>query len=188
MKKISGLILLVDDDTDSLQILSALLEQDGHSVVCVGNGEEAIDALKRETFDLVILDLILPKMSGFDVLSWIHENSGSQTLPVIVVSAVDSMKDVVRAIELGAVDYVSKPYNQTLLRTRIHSVLEKKQAAEENRRHLIEEKRKAEEALQAIETRMSTVISTAPIILFVLDSQGVITLLEGQNLSQNSKP
>ena len=121
-----GNILIVDDLEANRELLSRRLTGDGHQVIAIGSGYKALQILEKEAFDLVLLDLMMPEMNGFEVLAKIKENPDTKMLPVIMVSALDETDSVIRCIEAGADDYLSKPINTTLLRARIKSGLEKK--------------------------------------------------------------
>jgi signal transduction histidine kinase len=121
-------ILVVDDDEGNCDVLSRQLSRSGHTVACVYSGAAALDSLREQTFDLVLLDVIMPGMSGFDVLGELKlkEDTGLSSLPVIMMSALDELESAARCIQMGAEDYLLKPLDPVLLRARIHSALERK--------------------------------------------------------------
>ncbi len=119
-------LLVVDDNKVNRLLLIRTLELQGHRGVGAENGRVALGMLEREPFDLVLLDIAMPEMDGFQVLERLLANSRLRELPVIVTSAVEGMDSVVRCIELGADDYLRKPVNPVLLRARVNSSLEKK--------------------------------------------------------------
>ncbi len=121
-----GRLLVVDDNKVNRLLLIRTLELQGHRGVGAENGRVALEMLEREPFDLVLLDIAMPEMDGFQVLERLLANSRLRDLPVIVTSAVEGMDSVVRCIELGADDYLRKPVNPVLLRARVNSSLEKK--------------------------------------------------------------
>ena len=96
------------------------------NVVTAANGASALGACRAEEFDLILLDLIMPEMSGFEVLRRLKAAEHTSHIPVIVISALDELDSVVRCIEAGAEDYLTKPFNPILLRARIGASLEKK--------------------------------------------------------------
>jgi adenylate cyclase len=122
----SGTILVVDDNEINRDLLSRYLERQGHTVRVAHNGREALEMIAIGAFDLVLLDILMPEMNGYQVLQHLKNSETWRDLPVIMISALDEMDSVVRCIELGAVDYLRKPFNQVLLRARVHSCLEKK--------------------------------------------------------------
>ncbi|HWE49508.1 MAG TPA: response regulator [Bryobacteraceae bacterium] len=119
-------LLVVDDDEANCDVLRRQLERNGHSVTCVSRGSDALDALREEQFDLVLLDVIMPGMSGFDVLQEIKHTPASSDLPVIMMSALDELESAAHCIQMGAEDYLLKPFDPVLLRARLHSALERK--------------------------------------------------------------
>ena len=130
-------ILVVDDNEDNRYTLARRLRKEGYDdVVFAVNGREALDLLAKEDFDLVLLDIMMPEMDGQRVLEHLRADGRLANLPVIVISALDDFETVVRCIELGAEDYLPKPFNATLLRARIGAVLEKKMLRDEVRRQL----------------------------------------------------
>ena len=124
----TALVLVVDDDEMNRDVLSRRLEQQGHLVVMAQNGIEAMDAVRANSFDLVLLDVMMPIMDGYQVLEELKKDESLHDLPVIMISAVDNIESVVRCIELGAEDYLMKPFDAPLLKARINASLEKKRA------------------------------------------------------------
>jgi class 3 adenylate cyclase len=119
-------ILIVDDEADLRALLSARLKALGLRADQAKNGQEAMQKLAEKPFDLVLLDILMPEMDGYSVLSAIKSDSRFHDIPVIVISAVDEMDSVVRCIQIGAEDYLPKPFNHTLLKARIEASLERK--------------------------------------------------------------
>src|SRR5688572_10746024 len=123
----SARLLVVDDNEDNRYTLIMRLEIEGYSNVTVaGDGAEALDLLRAESFDLVLLDVMMPKVDGYQVLQSLRSEGRLHDLPVIMISALSEIDSVVRCIELGAVDYLSKPFDPVLLKARIGASLEKK--------------------------------------------------------------
>lgn len=123
MTKKTESILVVEDDSINRILLTTCLNQEGYTIRTAENGRQALDMLDREPFDLMVLDLLMPEMDGFEVLEWIKTRPGLHHLPVIVVSGEEDMKSIVRCIEMGATDYISKPCEPALLRTRVKASL-----------------------------------------------------------------
>ena len=121
-----GRILIVDDNASMRDLLSRRLSREGHEVVECDGGERALEMLREEPFDLLLLDLMMPGLNGLDVMQRLTAGGGAPSVPVIVISALDEIDAAVRCIEAGADDYLSKPVNETLLRARIGSSLERK--------------------------------------------------------------
>ena len=130
-------ILVVDDNDDNRYTLTLYLDLEGYKhVTTAQDGEEAIARLKTDRFDVVLLDLQMPKVDGHQVLAWLNEQAHLRDLPVIMISALSEMNGVARSIELGAVDYLLKPFNPVLLRARLAATLEKKRLRDEFNAHL----------------------------------------------------
>jgi adenylate cyclase len=120
-------LLVVDDIEDNRYALTRRLAREGYSnVVTAADGEQALDLLSAKPFDLVLLDIMMPKVNGYQVLERMKADGKLRHIPVIMISAVDEVDSVVRCIELGAADYLPKPFNPTLLRARVGACLERK--------------------------------------------------------------
>jgi sigma-B regulation protein RsbU (phosphoserine phosphatase) len=153
-------ILVVDDNDDNRYTLTLYLDLEGYSKVeTAQDGEEAIARLEVDGFDLVLLDVMMPKVDGYQVLTWIKGQARLRDLPVIMISALNEMSSVVRCIELGAVDYLPKPFNPTLLKARLGATLEKKRLRDEIDEHLA---RLEEELNAARKLQMSMVPQSFP--------------------------
>ncbi|MES5484545.1 SpoIIE family protein phosphatase [Bradyrhizobium sp. INPA03-11B] len=144
-------ILVVDDNDDNRYTLTMYLDLEGYQhVVTANDGEEAVALLEIEPFDLVLLDVMMPRLDGFGVLAWLKAKGRLHHLPVIMISAQNEIENVVSCIELGAVDYLTKPFNKVLLRARLGASLEKKRLRDQMRVHLarLERELDAARALQ----------------------------------------
>jgi adenylate cyclase len=126
-------LLVVDDNKVNRLLLARSLEVQGHSVASAENGRVALDLLRREAFDLVLLDMEMPEMDGFQVLEHLVQDQQLHDLPVIVTSSLEGIANVVRCIELGAEDYLAKPVNPVLLKARIGASLEKKRLRDQQK-------------------------------------------------------
>jgi adenylate cyclase len=124
-------ILVVDDNAANRDLLARRLGREGHCVTAAASGAEALALIAAESFDLVLLDLIMPGMSGFEVLCRLKADASTRHVPVIMISALDELDSTVRCIEAGAEDYLPKPFNPVLLRARIGSALERKRLLDE---------------------------------------------------------
>jgi adenylate cyclase len=133
-----GKVLVVDDSYDNRKLMSRYLERNGLDFDMAESGERALQMLGLESFDLVLLDMRMPGMGGFEVLRKIKADMDLQNIPVIVVSALDQIEAVAACIELGAADYLVRPFNQILLRARLKILLEHKRLADEQRRKTVE--------------------------------------------------
>lgn len=123
---ITGHILVVDDNENNRDLLSSILLKDGHIVSTAIDGLHALEMIGKDNYDLVLLDLLMPKIDGYQVLERIKQDKNKQHIPIIMVSALDELDNVIRCIEIGAEDYLPKPFNKVLLRARIGACLEKK--------------------------------------------------------------
>ena len=121
-----GHILVVDDQRTNRLKLCLGLKQQGHTVGEAENGIQALEKLRSEVFDLVLLDILMPEMDGYQVLNQMKGDKTLREVPVIVISAMDDLESVVKGIELGAEDYLPKTFDPVLLRARIGACLEKK--------------------------------------------------------------
>jgi class 3 adenylate cyclase len=119
-------LLVADDNKVNRLLLARSLELQGHSVACAANGRLALEMLREGAFDLLLLDMEMPEMDGFQLLEQLRAEPRLRDLPVIVTSSLEGIAHVVRCIELGADDYLAKPVNPVLLKARIGSSLEKK--------------------------------------------------------------
>jgi signal transduction histidine kinase len=134
-----GHVLVVDDNRVNRLKLSLGLEQQGHTVGLAEDGAQALDALRGEAFDVVLLDIVMPGMDGYQVLERVKADPELRDIPVIVISALDEMDSVVRSIEMGAEDYLSKPFDPVLLRARLNSCLQKKRLRDLEKSYLQQE-------------------------------------------------
>ena len=120
-------ILVVDDNEDNRYTLTRRLKRQGYDEVATAeDGRKALELLDARSFDLVLLDIMMPEMDGYEVLEAVKANPKLRDIPVIMISALDEIDSIVRCIELGAEDYLPKPFNPTLLRARVEACLEKK--------------------------------------------------------------
>lgn len=116
-------VLIVDDEMDTLLPLKKSLEAGGYIVVEALNGQEALNSVKNEIPDIILLDIMLPGMDGYEVCSRLKNNALTKNIPIIMLTARDNVKEKVKGLETGADDYVAKPYNLHELKARIKSVL-----------------------------------------------------------------
>jgi adenylate cyclase len=120
-------LLVVDDNEDNRYTLTRRLDREGYTnVATAANGREALELLQAQPIDLVLLDIMMPDMNGYEVLEQLKADPQLRHIPVIMISAIDEIESVIRCIELGAEDYLSKPFNPTLLRARVGASLERK--------------------------------------------------------------
>jgi len=125
-------LLIVDDNEDNRYTLTRRLQREGYTnLTSATDGQQALDLLQKIPFDLVLLDVMMPGLNGYEVLERMRADNRLRHVPVIMISALDEIESVIRCIELGAEDYLSKPFNPTLLRARVGASLEKKRLRDE---------------------------------------------------------
>ena len=134
----AGVILIVDDNAANREMLGRRLQREGHRVQLAESGREALEVLRARRVDLVLLDVMMPQVDGYEVLRQLKADEALRDIPVLMISAVDEIESVVRCIELGAEDYLPKPFDPTLLRARIGACLEKKRLRDREAQHLRE--------------------------------------------------
>ncbi len=167
-----GNLLVVDDNAMNRDMLSRRLNRQGYTVEMAVNGLEALDLIKERRFDLVLLDIMMPVMNGYQVLEHLKADPELRHLPVIMVSAVDDLESVIRCVQLGAEDYLFKPFNPVLLKARLEASLEKKWLRDQQKASMlrldIENRRQADELERARQIQLS-MLPTAPPLLPYLD-------------------
>ena len=129
-----GYLLIVDDNKVNRILLARGLEGDGHRVETAENGKQALEKLRTDSFDLVLLDIEMPEMNGYQVLETCLQDPELRDIPIIMTSSLDEIDSVVKCVELGAEDYLNKPVNPILLRARVNASLEKKRLRDEQRK------------------------------------------------------
>jgi signal transduction histidine kinase len=119
----AGRILIVDDEELNRILLAANLQESGYTVETAEDGQQALQMLRAQPFDAVLLDLLMPRMDGYQVLAEMKQDAVLRRTPVIVISSTDEMESIVRCIEMGATDYLTKPFDSVLLHARIRGSL-----------------------------------------------------------------
>jgi len=150
---LTGKLLVVDDNEMNRDMLSRRLERLGHSVLLAEHGRQALDMLKTNHVDVILLDILMPELDGVETLRRIKTDETLRHTPVIMLSALDELDGVVRCIEMGADDYLQKPFNPVLLSARINACLEKKRLRDQEQAYLEElrvEREKSEDLLRNI--------------------------------------
>jgi class 3 adenylate cyclase len=128
-----GKLLVVDDNRVNRLLLGRSLEQLGHTVTFAENGREALESLRKQRVDLVLLDIEMPEMDGYQVLAALGADTQLRDIPVVMMSSLEEVDSVARCIELGAEDYLFKPVNPILLKARVGASLEKKRLRDQQR-------------------------------------------------------
>ena len=145
-----GHILIVDDKEPNRDLLSRRLEREGHRCATAADGRQALEEIAKADFDLILLDILMPVMDGYQVLQYLKADARLAQIPVIVLSALDKTDNVVRCIEMGADDFLAKPFSPVILKARIRACLEKKRFRDREQAYLEEiriEREKSERLL-----------------------------------------
>ncbi len=147
-------LLVVDDEPFNHTLIKRLLDAEGYTdATFAENGRQALDMLQESKFDIVLLDIEMPELNGFEVLESIKADLNHRHIPVIMISGVEDTESIAKCIELGAEDYLAKPFNATILRARLGACVEKKRLRDQEKSHLDQirtEKKKADELLTVI--------------------------------------
>ncbi len=125
-------ILVVDDEEDILELVKYNLTREGYLVTCVASGEEALAQAKNQSFDVVLLDLMLPALDGLDVCRGLRSHPATADVPIVMLTAKGEDADIVAGLELGADDYVTKPFSPRVLLARIKAVLRRRRHKKED--------------------------------------------------------
>ncbi len=125
------LVLIVEDNQRNIKILGSILDSSGYDTAVALNGEEALRFIGKETPDLILLDIVMPGIDGYEVCRSLKKNSQTMDIPVIFLTAKREIDDLVKAFEAGGVDYITKPYNSTELLMRVKTHMDLKKARDE---------------------------------------------------------
>ena len=131
-------ILVVDDEEDILELVRYNLTREGYNVLCASTGEECLNNAKSKLPDLIILDLMLPGIDGLDVARSLKNDNNTKNIPIIMLTAKGEEADIVTGLELGADDYISKPFSPRILTARVKAVLRRKSKPANTEREIIE--------------------------------------------------
>ena len=160
-------ILVVDDDPVNRSMLTASLEASGHQVTTAEGGSQALDIVRAESYDVVLLDVLMPQMDGYQVLEQLKEDPRLRHIPVVMVTGLDDVGSAVRCIELGADDYLPKPIDPVLLGARINAGLMKKRLHDLQLEH-VEEVDGLNRRLEArVEEQMAELVRTGELKRFL---------------------
>ncbi len=116
-------IIIVEDEADIRELLCYNLERDGYDIQAMGNGEKALEVIQKKLPDLILLDLMLPGINGLDICRTLKKSTDTEQIPIIMVTAKGEESDIVAGLELGADDYITKPFSIKILLARIRTVL-----------------------------------------------------------------
>ena len=119
-------ILVVDDNEENLKIVSALLKEKKYKIALAQNGQNAIEVLRSNKIDLILLDIMMPEMDGFEVCKILMENPETKNIPIIFLTARTETDDIVKGFQIGGVDYITKPFKKEELHARVNSQIQLK--------------------------------------------------------------
>lgn len=148
-----GTILVIDDHSVNRELLARVLRRDGYEVLKAGDGREGLDVLAREPVDVVLLDILMPQMDGYETLERLKADDDLKHIPVIMLTSLDEHSSVTRCIEAGAEDHLPKPFDPVLLRARLDSSLERKRSRDRERKYLeqiVAAKKRADDLLHGV--------------------------------------
>lgn len=131
-------LLIVDDNEMNRDLLMRRLGTSGFELVTAENGKEALEKMQQQSFDLILLDIMMPVMDGYETLELMQKDEALRRIPVIMITALDDVDCAVRCIEMGAVDYLTKPFNPVLLKARVGANLERKRLSDQEQRRRVE--------------------------------------------------
>jgi adenylate cyclase len=172
-------ILVVDDDPVNRALLTRLLEQDGYRVETAGDGERALELLQADPFDFVLLDVLMPELDGYEALARMKQDERLRHLPVLMITALDDVESAARCIELGADDYLPKPFDPVVLRARVKAGLTKKRMHDLEAQHVAELGRLNRRLESRIEEQMAELVRTGELRRF-MPHQVADSLLAGR--------
>ncbi len=164
----AGRVLIVDDENLNREILCRRLLREGYTSIGVASGRAALETLKQETFDIILLDIQMPGIGGIEVLQSLKNDENLRHLPVLMLSALTDVDRVARCVELGADDYLPKPVNAVLLRARLGACMEKKRLRDQEQASL--------RALDAEKNLLSVTLQTLVNAVVTTDAEGRIVL------------
>jgi CheY-like chemotaxis protein len=156
------IVLIVDDEPFNVAVLEQELEDLGYATISAENGQEALDTVAAESPDLVLLDIMMPVLDGFAVLARLKDDPATCDIPVIIISALSDIRNVVKGIELGAEDYLPKPFDSVLLEARVGACIEKKRLRDLERAYL-EDVERLTQAAMAVESNAFDPASLEPV-------------------------
>lgn len=167
-----GKLLVVDDDTISRDLLVHELQREGYQVSTAGGGREALQMIRSQNYDLLILDIVMPEMNGYQVLEQLKSDGTLIDLPVVIISAWIELDDIAHCIELGAEDYLPRKFNSALLKARVSASLEKKWLREQKQTWLQERQKVEHAALLSSEKKFRQLVSGALVGIFRTTQDG----------------
>ena len=147
----TGRILIADDNQQNRELLDAYLAEDGHSIEMAADGEETLQKVRENPPDLILLDIMMPRVSGYEVCHRIRQDAATRNIPILMVTALRESGDIEKAVVAGADDFLTKPVNRLELKTRVRSLLRV--------RHLTNERDRLLAYLQEVEQSLPNPLS-----------------------------
>ncbi len=135
-RKIQSKILIADDNHQNCELLDAYLADEGYQISMVYDGQQTLDAVAKSPPDLILLDIMMPKVSGYEVCQRLKANPATRDIPIIMITALAEMGDIEKALNAGATDFLTKPVNKLELTTRVKTLLQNRHLKSENDRLL----------------------------------------------------
>ncbi len=135
-RKITSKILIADDNHQNCELLDAYLADEGYQIEMVYDGQQALDAVARFQPDLILLDIMMPKVSGYEICERLKANPRTRDIAIIMITALAEMGDIEKAVNAGANDFLTKPVNKLELTTRVKTLLQNRHLKSENERLL----------------------------------------------------
>lgn len=176
--KLEGTILIVDDMPENVTLLSRILANQGYTVKTAGNGAQAIDYAQTSSPDLILLDINMPEMDGFETCVRLKKDVRTRDIPVIFISALDGVEDKIKAFHAGGVDYISKPFDYEEVRVRVETHLAilrlrvQLQSANRELTARLDELTRSQELLREREMKLDAFVKALPNLSFVYDEEG----------------
>ena len=187
-------ILIVDDNPTNQDLLARQVKAQGYHVAIAGNGRQAIRMIETGTYDAILLDILMPDINGYQVLKWIRAGAWRH-IPTIMISALDEIDSVVKCIEMGAADYLAKPFNPTLLQARLGACLEQKRLRDREASYIEQlalankEIKTLNGCLQAENMRLSTELEiTQRLQMMLLPKEKELSQIEGLEIAGFMEP
>lgn len=169
MSKKSPMVLIVDDTINNIQVVASFLKPEGYRLAFAQDGKAALTQAEKQSIDLILLDVMMPEMDGFEVCTRLKASPQTQNIPVIFLTGKTETENVVHGLEVGAVDYVTKPFNREELLARVRAHLELKQAKE----HIQKVNAQMEEELDIASDIQQSIMREKPLVPFLSSSMSL---------------
>jgi len=131
-----GKILIADDNEQNRELLEAYLSDEDHEIIMSADGQQTVEVAQKEQPDLILLDIMMPRMSGYEVCQTLRSDTATEKIPILMVTALKEMGDIEKAVAAGADDFLTKPVNRLELKTRVRSLLRVRHLSNERDRLL----------------------------------------------------